>query len=89
MMIRIIKQEISNVHHVYYTGAISIPGAGGGMVFGGFMVKKLKLRLRGIIYFCCVCMCFAAVLAPSFLMTCPSQPVAGISTSYRLQVLTS
>lgn len=65
-------------------GAISIPGAGGGMVFGGYMVKKLKLRLRGIIYFCCVCMCFAAVLAPSFLMTCPSQPVAGISTSYRL-----
>lgn len=66
------------------TGAITIPGSGGGMIFGGYMVKKFNLRVRGIIFFCCACIGIAALFGPSFLASCPSQPVAGVSTSYNM-----
>lgn len=54
------------------------------MIFGGYMVKKFNLRVRGIIFFCCACIGIAALFGPSFLASCPSQPVAGVSTSYNM-----
>ena len=75
---------ITTLKFTFISGAITIPGSGGGMIFGGYMVKKLNLRLRGIIYFCCICVGLAALLGPSFLASCPSQPVAGVSTYYNV-----
>ncbi|CAG2204508.1 SLCO4A [Mytilus edulis] len=70
-------------------GAITIPGSGGGMIFGGYMVKRLNLKLRGIIYLCCISIGLAALLGPSFLASCPSQPLAGVSEAYKVQSGTS
>ncbi|CAG2204509.1 SLCO4A [Mytilus edulis] len=70
-------------------GAITIPGSGGGMIFGGYMVKRLNLKLRGIIYFCCISIGLAALLGPIFLSSCPSQPLAGVSTDYKVEIGTS
>lgn len=52
------------------------------MIFGGYIVKKLDLKLRGIIYFCMISVGLAATVGPSFLASCESRPVAGVSTVY-------
>lgn len=64
------------------TGFITVPGSAGGMLFGGYIVKKFNLKCRGIIRFSCACLFLCMCLGPSFLASCPSQPIAGISTSY-------
>uniref|UniRef100_K1QEF8 Solute carrier organic anion transporter family member n=1 Tax=Magallana gigas TaxID=29159 RepID=K1QEF8_MAGGI len=63
-------------------GFITVPGSAGGMLFGGYIVKKFNLKCRGIIRFSCACLFLCMCLGPSFLASCPSQPIAGVSTSY-------
>ncbi|XP_062617842.1 solute carrier organic anion transporter family member 4A1-like [Saccostrea cucullata] len=63
-------------------GFITVPGSAGGMLFGGYVVKKFNLKCRGIIRFSCACLFFCMLLGPSFLATCPSRPIAGVSRTY-------
>ncbi|KAJ8309211.1 hypothetical protein KUTeg_014085 [Tegillarca granosa] len=63
-------------------GFVSIPGSGGGMLFGGYIVKKLKLKCRGIIRLCSACAFICMLLGPSFLAFCPDGNMAGISGDY-------
>nr|XP_022328749.1 solute carrier organic anion transporter family member 4A1-like [Crassostrea virginica] len=63
-------------------GFITVPGSAGGMLFGGYIVKKFDLKCRGIIRFSCACLFLCMCLGPSFLASCPSRPIAGVSTSY-------
>ncbi|CAC5369902.1 SLCO4A [Mytilus coruscus] len=87
------KMRILIMGYILYTlkgsSAITIPGSGGGMIFGGYMVKRLNLKLRGIIYFCCISIGLSALLGPSFLASCPSQPLAGVSTDYKVEIGTT
>ncbi|KAK3092404.1 hypothetical protein FSP39_002395 [Pinctada imbricata] len=63
-------------------GIITIPGSGGGMLVGGYLVKRFNMDCRGIIRLCFVCMAICLLFAPAFLANCPSQPMAGVSTPY-------
>ncbi|XP_022334492.1 solute carrier organic anion transporter family member 4A1-like isoform X2 [Crassostrea virginica] len=63
-------------------GIITIPGSGGGMLLGGYLPKKLKLRCRGIIKLCFICMSICLLFAPAFLINCPNQPLTGLDTPY-------
>ena len=67
---------------LFLAGFITVPGSAGGMLFGGYIVKKFDLKCRGIIRFSCACLFLCMCLGPSFLASCPSRPIAGVSTSY-------
>lgn len=71
-----------NFFLLFLAGFITVPGSAGGMLFGGYIVKKFDLKCRGIIRFSCACLFLCMCLGPSFLASCPSRPIAGVSTSY-------
>nr|XP_022328748.1 solute carrier organic anion transporter family member 4A1-like [Crassostrea virginica] len=66
----------------YLMGLTTVIGSGGGMLFGGYVVKRFNLRFRGIIRFCCACQLLCMCLGPAFLASCPSQPFAGLTSPY-------
>ncbi|XP_048732891.2 solute carrier organic anion transporter family member 4A1-like [Ostrea edulis] len=66
-------------------GIITIPGSGGGMLLGGYLPKKMALRCRGIIKLCLICMSICLLFAPTFLINCSDQPLAGLNTPYAEQ----
>ncbi|XP_069117596.1 solute carrier organic anion transporter family member 4A1-like [Argopecten irradians] len=66
-------------------GLITIPGSGGGMLLGGYLVKRFDWKFPGIIRYCAICMFICMLIAPSFLASCPSQPLAGISINYKYE----
>ncbi|XP_012943551.1 solute carrier organic anion transporter family member 4A1 [Aplysia californica] len=65
-----------------FMGVITVPGAGGGMLLGGYVVKKLQLRCAGIIKLCGLVTGLSLLLAPSFLTRCPDVVFAGVSEPY-------
>ncbi|XP_021367866.1 solute carrier organic anion transporter family member 4A1-like [Mizuhopecten yessoensis] len=66
----------------FIMGIITVPGAGGGMFLGGYLVKKLKLKCKGIIRMNLISAVAAAVMGCLFLIGCPSQHIAGVTTEY-------
>ncbi|XP_069107929.1 solute carrier organic anion transporter family member 4A1-like [Argopecten irradians] len=66
----------------FIMGIITVPGAGGGMFLGGYLVKKLKLKCKGIIRMNLASALAAAVMGCLFLIGCPSQDIAGVTTEY-------
>lgn len=60
-------------------GLVTVPGAGGGTFFGGYMVKKFQLRCAGIIRMCIVfsaiCLCFGLV----FIISCENANFFGLN----------
>ncbi|XP_069117597.1 solute carrier organic anion transporter family member 4A1-like [Argopecten irradians] len=82
---------IQEMYHVDLTsaglimGLITIPGSGGGMFLGGYLVKKFRWEFKGIIRFVGTCMFICMLFAPSFLANCPSRPLAGITGNYKYQ----
>ena len=52
------------------------------MLLGGYLPKKMKLRCRGIIKLCFICMSVCLLFAPAFLINCPNQPLTGLDTPY-------
>ncbi|XP_048259145.1 solute carrier organic anion transporter family member 4C1-like [Haliotis rufescens] len=64
-------------------GIVTVPGAGGGMILGGYLVKRLDLKCRGILRLCAASAAVSLLLAPSFLAWCEDTPLSGITTSYQ------
>lgn len=60
-----------------------VPAGGGGTFLGGYIVKRLNLRCRGIIRFCIVCALSGLVTIIIFLVHCPDTPMAGITAEYQ------
>uniref|UniRef100_A0A3Q2XFL5 Solute carrier organic anion transporter family member n=1 Tax=Hippocampus comes TaxID=109280 RepID=A0A3Q2XFL5_HIPCM len=67
-------------------GYMVVPAGGGGTFLGGYIVKKLNLRCRGIIRFCMLCATVSLIAIFIFLIHCPNVPLAGITTPYRSPV---
>ena len=66
-------------------GAAALIGGASGTVLGGYLVKRLNLRLIGMIRFIAV-FSFVAFLANFvFLASCPNVPFAGVNVPYRNQ----
>ncbi|XP_048860331.1 solute carrier organic anion transporter family member 4A1-like isoform X1 [Brienomyrus brachyistius] len=63
-------------------GYMVVPAGGGGTFLGGYFVKKLGLRCRGIIRFCMLCAVVSLLAIFIFLMHCPNVPMAGVTTAY-------
>jgi len=63
-------------------GLITVPGAGGGMLLGGFIVKKKKLKCRGIIRLNMLAALIGLLFCAVFLLQCPKQSIAGVTTDY-------
>lgn len=63
-------------------GYMVVPAGGGGTFLGGFIVKKLNLRCRGIIRFCMLCALVSLTAIFIFLVHCPNVPMAGVTTPY-------
>ncbi|KAH3750801.1 hypothetical protein DPMN_185335 [Dreissena polymorpha] len=66
----------------FVMGLITVPGAGGGMLLGGFIVKRGKLKCRGIIRLNMVCATLGLLISAVFWLQCPTQSIAGVSTDY-------
>lgn len=60
-----------------------VPAGGGGTFLGGYIVKKLNLRCRGIIRLCMLCALVSLVAVFIFLLHCPNVPMAGVTTPYQ------
>ncbi|KAL1021224.1 hypothetical protein UPYG_G00010370 [Umbra pygmaea] len=63
-------------------GYMVVPAGGGGTFLGGYIVKKLNLRCRGIIRFCMVCALISLTAIFIFLIHCPNVPMAGVTAPY-------
>ncbi|GAA6104192.1 solute carrier organic anion transporter family member 4A1 [Tachysurus ichikawai] len=68
--------------HFLSQGYMVVPAGGGGTFLGGYIVKKLKLRCRGIIRFCMLCALVSLMAVFIFLLHCPNVPMAGVTTPY-------
>lgn len=80
-----IIQEKFNVDIIWagtVMGIITIPGSGGGMLLGGYLVKRFSLKCRGIIRMCAGFMLASVCFGPFMLAHCPSDPVVGIDRPY-------
>lgn len=69
--------------HLLPLGYMVVPAGGGGTFLGGYIVKKLNLRCRGIIRFCMLCALVSLVAVFVFLLNCPNMPMAGVITPYQ------
>ena len=70
------------LYHFVLSGIITVPGAGGGMLLGGFLVKNRKLKCRGIIRMNLIAAFIALLFGCVFLLQCPTQRIAGVTTDY-------
>nr|XP_006811916.1 PREDICTED: solute carrier organic anion transporter family member 4C1-like [Saccoglossus kowalevskii] len=62
--------------------ATSMPGAAGGTLLGGWMVKKFNLKIKGTARICLFASFITMCLFPIFILQCPQQQIAGVITSY-------
>lgn len=82
-MKRVFFSLLFNYHFfMFISGLTLVFGSGGGMLFGGYIIKRFDLKLRSIIRFCCACQVICMCFGPVFLASCPSQPVIGVSAPY-------
>uniref|UniRef100_A0A8C6P2E2 Solute carrier organic anion transporter family member n=1 Tax=Nothobranchius furzeri TaxID=105023 RepID=A0A8C6P2E2_NOTFU len=63
-------------------GYMVVPAGGGGTFLGGYIVKRLNLRCRGIIRFCMACAIVSLMATFIFLINCPNVPMAGVTAPY-------
>ncbi|XP_029995169.1 solute carrier organic anion transporter family member 4A1 [Sphaeramia orbicularis] len=63
-------------------GYMVVPAGGGGTFLGGYIVKRLNLRCRGIIRFCMMCALVSLLAIFIFLIHCPNVPMAGVTAPY-------
>nr|XP_046252002.1 solute carrier organic anion transporter family member 4A1 [Scatophagus argus]XP_046252003.1 solute carrier organic anion transporter family member 4A1 [Scatophagus argus]XP_046252004.1 solute carrier organic anion transporter family member 4A1 [Scatophagus argus] len=64
-------------------GCMVVPAGGGGTLLGGYIVKKLNLRCRGIIRFSLICTMVSLFAIFVFLIHCPNVPMAGVTVPYQ------
>lgn len=66
----------------FYTGAAAVPGAAGGMFFGGFICNRLKLKVKGMLKFSIIT-CLLTVAAVNILwISCDIGDFAGVNKEY-------
>ncbi|XP_038125048.1 solute carrier organic anion transporter family member 4A1 [Cyprinodon tularosa] len=64
-------------------GFMVVPAGGGGTFLGGYIVKRLNLRCRGIIRFCMMSALVSLLAIFIFLIHCPNVPMAGVTGPYQ------
>ncbi|XP_052249531.1 solute carrier organic anion transporter family member 4C1-like [Dreissena polymorpha] len=64
------------------TGFMAVPGAVGGQFFGGFLCKRLKLKVRGCFRVAIVCSSLVVLVSVALLAKCDHSHVAGVTHGY-------
>ena len=67
----------------FVCGLIVIPGVFLGNVFGGWLMRRLSLKVRGALVLAMITQLVALSLYFGFLFTCPQPQFAGIHTAYQ------
>lgn len=76
-------QHVSLCNSSPLSGYMVVPAGGGGTFLGGYIVKRLNLRCRGIIRFCMMCAIVSLLTIFIFLIHCPNVPMAGVTAPYK------
>ncbi|CAH1238164.1 SLCO4C1 [Branchiostoma lanceolatum] len=66
----------------FLVGCVMVPGAFGGCLIGGAIMRWKKLGVSGSLKLCVVMSTLALLLAPVFLIRCPNSQFAGVTTPY-------
>ncbi|XP_045180504.2 solute carrier organic anion transporter family member 4C1-like [Mercenaria mercenaria] len=73
---------VSSGSAALYTGAAAVPGAAGGMFFGGFICNRMKFKVRGMFRFSIIT-CMLTIISVNILwITCDEATFAGVNTAY-------
>lgn len=74
--------SVSSGTAALYTGMAAVPGAAGGMFFGGLICNRLKLKVKGMLRFSIIT-CILTVIAVNILwISCDGVSFAGVNTQY-------
>ena len=65
-----------------FPGLGTVIGGAAGTFFGGYMIKRLELRMTGIIQMCMITSGLAALGQLGILFRCPDVHLAGVSHHY-------
>lgn len=65
-----------------YTGLVVVPGGCGGMLFGGYLVKRMKWTCDKTIRACFVIACLATLWAAGLFFGCPNRVFVGVTDPY-------
>ncbi|XP_070533596.1 solute carrier organic anion transporter family member 4C1-like isoform X2 [Ptychodera flava] len=63
-------------------GVTALPGAVGGTVLGGWIIRHFDLKVKGTLRFCITIALLTIALLPIFLMRCPEENIAGVTQPY-------
>ena len=64
-------------------GAAALVGGASGTVLGGYLVKKLQLRVTGILRFIAFFSLVSFLASFSLMASCPNVPFAGVNVPYQ------
>ncbi|KAL4217826.1 Solute carrier organic anion transporter [Mactra antiquata] len=64
------------------TGFMAVPGAAGGQFFGGFLCKRLNLKVKGSIRMPIICSALALLASGIMWARCDYKNVSGVTTGY-------
>ena len=75
---------LNNTYPLWFlhTGICAIPGAGLGTLIGGYLIKRWKLKVRGMIKFSCCTSIVALVAMFGLLIRCPQEETVGVNVDY-------
>ena len=65
------------------SGAAAVPGAAGGMFFGGFICNKMKLKVRGMLKFSIITCGITILLVTLLWIKCDDVKMAGVNHPYK------
>ncbi|XP_071804429.1 solute carrier organic anion transporter family member 4A1-like [Asterias amurensis] len=63
-------------------GILALPAAVGSTFLGGWLIKRFKLKVRGMLRVCIGSVLMVIIFAFVLLLICPQEIVAGINTNY-------
>lgn len=66
----------------FIVGTVAVPGAVGGQLLGASIVKKLKLKIPGVLKLSIVFTLISCAATAFFFFSCPQNDLAGISLPY-------
>ena len=65
-----------------YTGLVVVPGGCGGMLFGGYLVKKMNWTCDKIIKACFIIAILATLWTAGLFFGCPNREFVGVTVPY-------
>ncbi|XP_072028586.1 solute carrier organic anion transporter family member 4A1-like [Amphiura filiformis] len=63
-------------------GICAIPGAGFGTILGGYLVKRWKLKIRGMVKFSCITNICTMVAVMTMLVRCSQELIVGVNVDF-------